>query len=61
MRQLSKIKLNQLIKSEVKSGELKKILGGACTNYNCECTGHSKGSGYVDGSMDATATYGYLP
>ena len=60
MKELKKIKLNQIVKSEIKNDELKHILGGACTDYSCSC-GEGQDSANVDGRLDGIAYAGYLP
>lgn len=61
MKELKKIKLNQIVKSEIKNDELKHILGGACTDYSCDCSNPNLNSADVNGSLDISASNGYLP
>lgn len=61
MKELKKLKLNQIVSSEIEKKELKKILGGACKDYSCDCSNPNLESGYVNGYLDASSTYGYIP
>lgn len=61
MKELKKIKLNQIVKSEIKNDELKHILGGACTDYSCDCSNPSISGDYANASLDITSRDGYLP
>jgi natural product precursor len=61
MKHLKKLKLNQIIKSEVKKNALKRILGGACTDYSCDCSNPGLNSCTVDATLDTRSECGYLP
>ena len=61
MKQLKKIKLNQIVKSEIKNDEMKHILGGACTDYSCDCSNPNLHTASVNAILDTNAYAGYLP
>lgn len=63
MKELKKIKLNQIVKSEIKNDELKHILGGACTDYSCDCSNPNLyvSTVVLDATIDGRAYAGYYP
>ena len=63
MKELKKIKLNQIVKSEIKNDELKHILGGACTDYSCNCFSDSPQltSDISNLTLDNRSSNGYIP
>lgn len=60
MKELKKIKLSQIVRSEIKNDELKHILGGACTDYSCSCSADIP-SDITDVTLDNRSTFGYIP
>lgn len=60
MKELKKIKLSQIVRSEIKNDELKHILGGACTDYSCSCSAGIP-SNITDLTLDNRSTFGYIP
>lgn len=63
MKELKKIKLNQIVKSEIKNDELKHILGGACTDYSCNCFSDIPqfSSNISNLTLDNRSSNGYIP
>lgn len=62
MKELKKIKLNQIVKSEIKNDELKHILGGACTDYSCNCFSENVNltSDITNVTLDNRSSFGYI-
>jgi natural product precursor len=62
MKQLSKLKLNQVTESNLERKSLKKIVGGACANYNCQCNGSGMAgnTSFVDTHLDGQSSLGYI-
>ena len=63
MKELKKIKLNQVVKSEIKNDEMKHILGGACTDYSCSCFSDNEklSSDMSNLTLDNRSSNGYIP
>lgn len=62
MKHLKSIRLNKIKGSNLNQKELKKIIGGACTNYTCQCNGSGMASStsFVDSHIDGQSSAGYL-
>jgi natural product precursor len=60
MKKLSKLKLNQITQSTLDEKSLKRIVGGACTNYSCDCSNPNLDSCRVDATLDTRSECGYI-
>lgn len=62
MKKLKNLRLNAIKDSNLNQKELKKIIGGSCTNYTCQCNGSGMASStsFVDYHIDGQSSAGYL-